>query len=164
MTGYDSRATSIVWSVISGSNVNLFTQSSFSATINPQNTGFVGISASATNCFGSSSSSIYFTVNNCGGFRMASNPATTTIILIKSDDSDEVDDSTPEKISLLSAKGVEIKTANVKEMIKKKQLKDGNKLEFDVSELARGEYYLHTYTPNHPDKDKRIEKLRVILQ
>ena len=95
---------------------------------------------------------------------MASNPATTTITLIKVDDSNEVDDSTPEKISLLNAKGVELRTANVKEMIKNKQLKDGNKLEFDVSELERGDYYLHTYTPNHPDKDKRIEKLRVILQ
>ena len=164
MTGSDSRATSIVWSVITGSNVNLFTQSNFSATINPQNTGFVGISASATNCFGSNSSSIYFTVNDCGGFRMASNPATSTITLIKSDDSDAVDDSTPEKISLLNAKGVEIRTANVKEMIKNKQLRDGNKLEFDVLEFTRGEYYLHIYTPNHPYKDKRLEKLKVILQ
>lgn len=49
-------------------------------------------------------------------------------------------------------------------MIKNRQLKDGNKLEFDVSELARRDYYLHTYTPTHPNKDKRIEKLRVILQ
>lgn len=164
LAGSDSRATSIVWSIITGSNVNLYTQSSFSATINPQNTGFIGISASATNCFGSSSSSLYFTINNCGGFRMASNPATTNITLIKTDDSDEVDDSTPEKISLLNTKGIEVRTANVKEMIKKKQLKDGNKLEFDVSELARGDYYLHTYTPNHPNKDKQSEKLKVILQ
>ena len=95
---------------------------------------------------------------------MASNPATSTITLIKSDDSDAVDDSTPEKISLLNVKGVKIRTANLKEMIKDKQLREGNKLEFNVSEFSRGEYYLHIYTPNHPDKDKRLEKLKVILQ
>ena len=95
---------------------------------------------------------------------MASNPATSTITLNENDDGYTVDDSTPEKISLLNVKGVKIRTANLKEMIKDKQLRDGNKLEFDVSKFSRSEYYIHIYTPNHPDKDKRLEKLKVILQ
>jgi hypothetical protein len=164
MIATNNHATGISWSILNGSNANLYVQSSTSATINPSSSGFINLGVTASNCFGNNTTTLYFIVNDCGGFRMASNPATTTVTLIKSDNSDEVDDSTPEKISFLNAKGVELKTANVKEMIKKKQLKDGNKIEFDVSELARGDYYLHTYTPNHPDKEKRLEKLRVILQ
>jgi len=153
-----------VWSVLSGTSVNLFTQSGFSANINPQNAGFVSIRASATNCFGSNNATMNFTVNSCGGFRIAQNPATTTLTMIMNDPNDEVDDSTPDKFSLLNGKGNEVKTADVKEMIKKKQLKDGDKIEFNVAELPRGEYYLHSFAPNNPDKDKRLEKLKVILQ
>jgi hypothetical protein len=75
-----------------------------------------------------------------------------------------VDDSTPDKFSLLNAKGVEVRSADVKEMIKNKQLKEGDKIDFNVSELGRGEYYLHSFAPKHPDKDKRLEKIKVILQ
>jgi hypothetical protein len=66
----ENRAQSLSWSVLSGSNVNLYVQSSFSATINPQNAGFVSIGTTASNCFGNNNATSYFIVNNCGGFRI----------------------------------------------------------------------------------------------
>lgn len=110
MIATNDHATGIYWSILNGSNANLYVQSSTSATINPSSAGFINLGVTASNCFGNNTTTLYFIINDCGGFRMASNPATTTVTLIKSDDSDEVDDSTPEKISLLNAKGIELRT------------------------------------------------------
>lgn len=69
----------------------------------------------------------------------------------------------PNNIKLFDIKMKEHFSKDVKNKIKNKEM-SGYTIDIDVSKAPRGEYYLHITNENHPDKDKKLEKIRVVLQ
>ncbi len=155
------RAASFDFQLLNGS-ASLITQGSNSAVFNTYNTGTFRVQAFANNCNGSGSNTKYINVINCSnGYRVGPNPASNSLSVTY--DKETPTDLMPDNIKLLDGKMKEYFSKDVKNKVKNKEM-SGNTIEIDVSKAPRGEYYLHITNENHPDKDKRLEKIRVVLQ
>ena len=155
------RAASFDFQLLNGS-ASLITQGSNSAVFNTYNIGTFRVQASATNCNGSGTNTKYINVINCSnGYRVGPNPASSSLSVTY--EKDTPTDLMPDNIKLFDSKMKEYFSKDVKDKIKSKEM-TGYTIDVDVSKIPRGEYYLHITNENHPDKDKRLEKLKVILQ
>ena len=123
------------------------------------NTGQFYLTVYANNACGTSSRGIAFNVTNCG-YRVAPNPATTTINVEFEEPTKS--ESLPDLVELFSEKTSKsvkaIKKAEGKEII---DLTTGNKLGIDVAKLPRGVYYLHLTFPKR--KENQTDKVRILL-
>ncbi|MDI9858292.1 T9SS type A sorting domain-containing protein [Flectobacillus roseus] len=133
------------------------------ASFTAYNTGTYRIEASASNCFGSGSNTKYINVINCSSsaYTVGPNPASSSISVTY--EKDTPTDLMPDNIKLFDSKMTEYFSEDIKSNIKSKKI-TGYAIEIDVSKIPRGEYYLHITNKNHPETDKRLEKLKVILQ
>lgn len=155
------RANSYNFQLLNGS-ASLLWYGSNSASFTSYNTGVFRVEAGATNCSGYGSNTKYINVINCSsGYRIGPNPATSTLTI--SYDNDTPTELMPDNIKLLDIKMKEYYSVDVKNKIKSKDI-TGTTIDIDVNKVPRGEYYLHITNKNHPDKEKRMEKVRVILQ
>ncbi|MEA5405688.1 hypothetical protein VB776_22305 [Arcicella sp. DC2W] len=155
------RANSYNFQLLNGS-ASLLWYGSNSASITSYNTGVFRVEAGATNCSGYGSNTKYINVINCSsGYRIGPNPATSTLSI--NYDNETPTELMPDNIKLLDIKMKEYYSVDVKNKIKSKDM-SGTIIDIDVNKIPRGEYYLHITNKNHPDKEKRMEKVRVILQ
>lgn len=156
-----NKANSYSFQLLNGT-ANLITSGSNSATFNTYNTGVFRVEARATNCNGYGSNTKYINVINCSSaFSVSPNPTSSTLTVAY--DKETPIDLMPDNIKLLNGEMKEFYSADIKNKIKRKEL-IGTTIDIDVNKLPRGEYYLHISNENHPDKDKKIEKIRVLLQ
>jgi hypothetical protein len=156
------RANSFTFQLLNGSASLITNSGSNSATFSTFNTGTFRVQASATNCNGSGSNTKFINVINCSSaFRVGPNPASNTLTITYEDETPT--ELMPDNIKLLDSKMKEYYSKDVKSKIKNKEM-SGYVIDMDVSKFPRGEYYLHITNSNHPDKDKKLEKLKVILQ
>jgi hypothetical protein len=118
----------------------------------------VNIAVSASNSCGSVSRTVSFAAPS--GYRVAPNPAQNQLSV----EFDKVDyiETLPEQIDLISDNlASPVKSLNVAQEFDKKTFKDSKKVEFDVSNLPRGTYYLHI--KNSRNEGKKIDAIRVLL-
>lgn len=156
-----NKANSYSFQLLNGT-ANLITSGSNSATFNTYNTGVFRVEARATNCNGYGSNTKYINVINCSSaFSVSPNPTSSTLTVAY--DKETPIDLMPDNIKLLNGEMKEFYSADIKNKIKRKEL-IGTTIDIDVNKLPRGEYYLHITNENHPDKDKKLEKIRVLLQ
>lgn len=155
------RAASFDFQLLNGS-ASLITQGTNSAVFSTFNTGTFRVQASANNCNGSGSNTKYIDVINCSrAYTVGPNPASSSLSVIY--DKDTPTDLMPDNIKLVDSKMKEYFSKDVKNKIKSKEV-TGYTIDIDVSKFPRGECYLHITNENHPDKDKKLEKIRVVLQ
>jgi PKD-like domain len=155
------RAASFDFQLLNG-NASLITQGTNSAVFNTYDTGTFRVQAFANNCSGSGSNTKYINVIDCySSYRIGPNPATDNLSIAYNKDTPT--DLMPDNIKLLNSKMKEYYSKDVKNKIKNKEM-SGYVIDMDVSKFPRGEYYLHITNSNHPEKDKKLEKLKVILQ
>ncbi len=155
------RAASFGFQLLNGS-ASLISSGGNTATFNTYNTGTFRVQASATNCNGSGSNTKYINVISCSrAYTVGPNPASSSLSVVY--EKDTPTDLMPDNIRLLDNNMKEYFSKDVKSKIKSKEM-TGYTIDIDVSKAPRGEYYLHITNENHPDKDKRLEKLKVILQ
>jgi hypothetical protein len=155
------RAASFDFQLLNGS-ASLITQGTNSAVFNTYNTGTFRVQASANNCNGSGSNTKYINVIDCSnGYRVGPNPASNSLTITY--EKDTPTDLMPDNIKLLDSKMKEYFSKDVKSKIKNKEM-TGYTVDIDVSKFPKGEYYLHITNENHPDKNKKLEKQKVILQ
>ena len=155
------RAASFDFKLLNG-NASLLYYGGNTATFNTYNTGTFRVEAFAINCNGSGSNTKYINVINCSrAYTVGSNPANSSLSVAYEKDTPK--DLMPDNIKLFDSKMKEYFSKDVKNKIKSKEM-TGYTIDIDVSKAPKGEYYLHITNENHPDKDKRLEKLKVILQ
>ncbi len=115
----------------------------------------------ATNTCGTISKNIIVQVNNCG-FRVFPNPAQTTVA-VEFEEPDKIE-SISDVIDLIDEKTLKkVKTKDVKALKEKEKNnpKAYGKIEFDVSDLPRGTYYLNMRFENK--NGNKVEQTRIIL-
>lgn len=113
----------------------------------------------ATNVCGTSSRGLVFNVINCG-YRVAPNPATTTLSV--EFDEPTRSESLPDLVELFSEKTPKsVKTIKIAEGQEAIALTTANRLDIDVAKLPRGVYYLHlTFSKR---KENQTDKVRILL-
>ena len=117
------------------------------------------ITVSATNDCGTSNRTIAFA--SYYGYRVYPNPAKNTVYV--EFDNTEKADLLPEEIRLLSEKSTNpVRTVNVQDTYSQKAFKNGNQVELDVKNLARGTYYLNII--NSKRKDLATDIIRLVLE
>lgn len=125
------------------------------------NTGSYFLTVYATNTCGTSSRNIIVQVNSCG-FRVFPNPAQTTVA-VEFEEPDKIE-SIPDVIDLIDEKTQKkVKTKDVKSLKEKEKNnpKAYKKIDFDVSDLPRGTYYLNMGFENK--NGSKVEQTRIIL-
>ncbi len=155
------RANSFDFQLLNGS-ASLLYYGGNTASFSASNTGTYRVQAIANNCNGTGSNTKYINVINCSNaYRVGPNPASSSLSVTY--DKDTPTDLMPDNIKLFDSKMKEHFSKDVKNKIKNKEM-SGYTIDIDVSKAPRGEYYLHITNENHPDKDKKLEKIRVVLQ
>jgi Trypsin len=125
------------------------------------NTGSYFLTVYATNTCGTISRNIIVQVNSCG-FRVFPNPAQTTIA-VEFEEPDKIE-SIPDVIDLIDEKTLKkVKTKDVKALKEKEKNnpKAYGKIDFDVTDLPRGTYYLYMGFENK--NGNKVEQTRIIL-
>lgn len=154
-------ATSYTWTVDPASLASNGTLSPSGGSCYVNISGFYRVVGTASNSCGSSSATFY--LYKCGNspYRVYPNPASDVVQV--EFDYPEIAESLPDQIDLLGEQSTKpLKSVNVQDVYKRKALKEGRKIEFDVRNLPRGTYYLHI--KNSRIKDKEMESVRVVLE
>jgi Secretion system C-terminal sorting domain len=125
------------------------------------NTGTYFTTIYASNICGSIGRNIIVQVNNCG-YRVYPNPARNNIA-VEFEEPDKIE-SIPDLIEIKDEKEQKVvKQKNIKE-IKEKQKNNSSsysKIDFDVSDLPRGIYYISLKYGNI--KDAKVETIKILL-
>ena len=121
--------------------------------------GNASINITASNSCGSDYRSVTFYIPPTYG--IAPNPAQNKMAVSFASTDDET--TLPDRLDIVSEKDMRtVKSVDVKEVYRKKTFRNGNEIGFDVSDLARGTYYLRV-TNSQQTKDKQVEMTRLIL-
>jgi hypothetical protein len=100
-------------------------------------------------------------VNCSQGLTVFPNPSAQDVLTVQFDNV-ENEQAIPSQIALFSEKSTDpVRTIAAVDVFKKKGFKDKNKLEINVKDLPRGNYYLHV--KHAKIVNKATEKIRVIL-
>lgn len=123
-------------------------------------TGNKSIRITATNSCGSSTTDVVIYIPS--SMRVYPNPATTQLTVEFS--STEYEEALPDQLDLVSEKDVKtVKALKMKDVYNAKKFTDGNKVEFDIHDLARGTYYLRV-SNSRESADKKSEMIRLLFQ
>lgn len=156
--------TTYAYSVVAGSGAMV-------ATINSSSGGNCSIGISG----GAGSRSIRIVTSNaCGSvsrdivlykpsaFRVSPNPTKSTLTV--EFDYTEMLEALPDQMEIISEKTLKTENSiNLKEIFDKKAFREGNKVDFDISALPRGTYYLRA-TNSREEKSKQAQTTRLIFE
>lgn len=119
----------------------------------------VTITVAATNLCGTSTRNVTFTTSS--GYRVYSNPAKDYLTV----EFDHVDylEALPDELELVSEEKMKtVWSVKMKDEFEKKAFKASKKVEFQVTDLPRGVYYVRV-TDSKKEKDKQVELIRILL-
>lgn len=117
------------------------------------------VKVTATNTCGTYDEDFVFFVYS--SYRTYPNPASESFAVEFASAEEEI--MLPDELELISEKTQKtVRKVDVKNLFKKKQLRDGNKIDFEVRDLPRGIYFLNVKNA-HQEEDKRVQVLRIAL-
>lgn len=124
-------------------------------------TGFYRVVGTASNSCGSGSAFFYLYPCSNMGYTVYPNPAKDVVRI--EFDYPEIAEALPDRIDLLSEASTDpIKTIDVQKTYRDKSFKGGKNIEFDVSKLPRGTYYVHI--TNNRREDQKLDIIRILLE
>lgn len=124
------------------------------------NIGNAALNIIASNQCGSESRSVIFYIP--ASLLATPNPARSSFTVTFSSTDDAY--ALPDQLDIISEKEMKaVKTLNIQDVFKKKAFKNGKEVSFDVSDLARGTYYLRV-TNSRQVEDKKTEMTRLIFE
>ena len=122
--------------------------------------GNASLNIVASNQCGSESRSVTFYIP--ASLLASPNPARSSITVAFSDTDDAY--ALPDQLDIISEKEMKtVKTVNIQEVFKKKAFKNGKEVDFDISDVPRGTYYLRV-TNSRQVEEKQTEMIRLIFE
>jgi hypothetical protein len=158
------NTTTYSYSVVGGSGTMVATISSInggSCIINVSGgSGNRSIRIVTTNACGSATRDIV--LFKTSSFRVFPNPTKSTLSV--EFDYTEMMEALPDQMEIISEKTLKTdRSVNLKDIFDKKAFREGNKVDFDISALPRGTYYLRV-TNSREEKSKQAQTTRLIFE
>jgi hypothetical protein len=122
--------------------------------------GYRTVKATATNVCGSYSEDFVFYLQS--SYRAYPNPAKETFAVEFTSTENQL--ALPDELTLVSEKdGRIVRRVSLKEVYEQKAFRQGNKVDFDISDLARGTYYLNVKNARL-EESKQTQTIRLFFE
>jgi hypothetical protein len=123
-------------------------------------TGNATLHITASNTCGSDSRDAIFYIPSY--YRASPNPAKSNLIIAF--DNTDYKYALPDQLEIVSEKKQNVvRTINVQDAFQKKTFKNGREINFDISSLERGTYYLRVINPRQTES-RKVEMIRLIFE